>query len=178
MNIRRYYVPNAIVFITQVVAGRQPIFQHAPYLALLLTTLRKVKELHPFVMVGYVFLPEHFHLMLRPTGGSNFSDIMHSLKPNFTKEYKQLIGVSGRMNFWQKGFWDHVIRNESDFQRHLDYIHYNPVHHALADKPESWPHSSFPAWQQRRAYPERWGWATPNSLAAYDWNAVEADHDK
>ena len=115
---------------------------------------------------------------VRPTGGSNFSDIMHSLKPNFTKEYKQLIGVSGRMNFWQKGFWDHVIRNESDFQRHLDYIHYNPVHHALADKPESWPHSSFPAWQQRRAYPERWGWATPNSLAAYDWNAVEADHDK
>lgn len=50
------------------------------------------------------------------------------------------------MKFWQKGFWDHVIRDEADFQRHLDYIHYNPVKHGLVQRPEDWPYSSYSAW--------------------------------
>ncbi len=175
MNIRRYYVPDAIIFITQVVDRRTPIFREEQYLDLLRTILHNVKVLHPFVMVGYVFLYEHFHLLIRPTGASNFSDIMHSLKPNFTKEYKDLIGVSGSMRFWQKGFWDHVIRDEVDFQRHLDYIHYNPVHHGLVEKPEDWPHSSYRHWQARGAYPPKWGWSLPASLADYDWGPSESD---
>jgi len=178
MNIRRYYVPNAIVFITQVVDHRIPVFQQQPPPDLLLVTLREVKRLHPFTMLGYVFLLEHFHLLLRPTGASNFSDIMHSLKPNFTKEYKKLIGVTGSMKFWQKGFWDHVIRDEDDLQRHVDYIHYNPVHHGLAEKPEGWVHSSYRHWQQRNAYPQRWGWSLPTSVINYDWGEAEDDHDQ
>jgi putative transposase len=82
MNFRRYYVPNAIVFITQVVQDRAPIFGEEKHLELLRSTLRRVKELHPFSMLGYVFLPDHFHLMIKPTGSSTFSQIMHSLKPN------------------------------------------------------------------------------------------------
>ena len=177
MNIRRYYVPNAIVFITQVVDRRIPIFQQQPPLDLLLATLREVKRLHPFTMLGYVFLLEHFHLLLRPTGASNFSDIMHSLKPNFTKEYKKLVGVTGSMKFWQKGFWDHLIRDEDDLRRHLDYIHYNPVHHSLVEKPEAWVHSSYRHWQQHNVYPQQWGWSLPASVTNYDWGEAEEDHD-
>jgi putative transposase len=102
-----------------------------------------VKELHAFTMLGYVFLPDRFHLLLKPTGKSACSAIMYSLKPNFTKEYKRLIGVSVPMVFWQKRFWDHVIRTEKDLQYNLDYIHYNPVHHRLVHRPEDWRHSSF-----------------------------------
>ena len=177
MNIRRYYVPNAIIFITQVVDRRVPIFQHPAFVAQLRTNLRTVQELHPFNMLGYVFLPEHFHLMMRPTGKSTFSDIMQSLKRNFTIDYKKLIGVTGRMKFWQKGFWDHVIRDEIDFERHLDYIHYNPVRHGLVDKPEAWLDSSFSAWQQRHVYPARWGWTFPNTIIEHDWQPAEDDND-
>jgi len=178
MNIRRYYVPDAIVFITQVVDRRIPIFQQQPFLDLLRTTLANVKELHPFITLDYVFLPDHFHLLIQPTGASNFSDIMHSLKPNFTKAYKKLIGVSGPMKFWQKGFWDHMIRDEIDFQRHLDYIHFNPVRHQLVDKPEEWAYSSYHHWQMRNAYAPYWGWSLPDSIAQYDWQLAEADHDR
>ena len=177
MSIRRYYVPNAIVFITQVVDRRTAIFQQPAFVDLLRTTLRNVKERHPFTMLGYVFLPDHFHLLIRPTGESNFSDIMQSLKRNFTINYKKLIGIDGHMKFWQKGFWDHVIRNEDDLQRHLDYIHYNPVRHQLAHQPEAWPHSSYANWQQANAYPVRWGWSLPTSITEYDWQESEADHD-
>jgi putative transposase len=177
MNIRCYYIPDAIVFITQVVAWRTPIFTETRFVVLCRSVLQEVKKHHPFDMVGYVILPDHFHLMLRPIGKSNFSDIMHSLKRNYTLEYKKVVGINGRMKFWQKGFWDHVIRNEIDFERHLDYIHYNPVHHGFADKPEVWPHSSYVHWQERGVYPNRWGWSLPASLLDQDWTGSEADHD-
>ncbi|MBX3002252.1 MAG: hypothetical protein KF893_27250, partial [Caldilineaceae bacterium] len=114
-------------------------------------------------------------LLIKPSGASNFSDIIHSFKPNFTKAYKKQLGITGSMKFWQKGFWDHIIRDEVDFQRHLDYIHYNPVHHQYVQKPEEWRHSSFGHWQSRNAYPPRWGWSLPITIAEYDWSPSEAD---
>lgn len=172
-DFRRYYVPNAIVFITQVVEGRIPVFSNETHLELLQSTLRCVKILHPFSMLGYAFLPDHFHLLIKPTGSSTFSQIMHSVKPNFTKAYKQAIGFTGSKKFWQKRFWEHTIRDEADFGRHLDYIHYNPVKHGLVTKPEDWPHSSFRAWWERGAYPDRWGWSLPPAITEWDWTTVE-----
>jgi REP-associated tyrosine transposase len=173
MDFRRYYLPNTLVFITQVVEGREPAFKNDNHLELLRSTLKTVKQYHPFSMLAYVFLPDHFHLLLQPTGPSNFSQIMHSLKPNFTKAYKQIMGVSGSMKFWQKRFWDHLIRDEADFQRHLDYIHYNPVKHGWVSRPENWVHSSFVAWKCRDAYPEQWGWSIPESITGIDWGEAE-----
>jgi putative transposase len=89
---------------------------------------------------------------------------MHSLKPNFTKAYKQATGVTGPMKFWQKRFYDHIIRDETDLHHHFDYIHFNPVKHGLVTKPEDWPHSSFLAWKERGAYPEQWGWQIPDTV--------------
>jgi putative transposase len=164
VNFRRYYVPDAIVFITQVVHQRSPIFQNEEAAELLRTTTHRVKELHPFAMLGYVFMPDHFHLLIRPTGKSNFSQIMHSLKGNFTWQYKRAIGCSEHLAVWQKRFWDHVIRDEADLHRHLDYIHYNPVKHGLVEDPFAWPYSSFRVWQERGAYPEGWGSVPPETV--------------
>lgn len=176
-RIHRYYVPGAVVFITQVVYQRIPVFSQAHFVELLRQNLYETKRHHPFSMLGYSFLPDHFHLMIRPTGESNFSAILHSLKPNFSKDYNALLGISGRMKFWQKGFWDHVIRDEDDLQRHLDYIHYNAVKHGLVQRPEDWPYSSYMAWQSRGYYPERWGWQLPTSIQDHKWDESEADRD-
>ena len=164
MNFHRYYIPGTAVFITQVVQDRQPVFRDPQIVELLRSTLRTVKELHPFTMLAYVFLPEHFHILIQPTGESNFSQIMHSLKPNFTKQYKRLTGKteSESFKFWQKRFWDHVIRDEHDLENHLHYIHYNPVKHGLIADPRNWVDSSYMEWEMRGLYSKELNWEEPN----------------
>jgi len=164
MNFHRYYEPNQIVFITQVVNNRTPVFKNPHHLDLLIETLRNVKESHPFDMLAYVFLPDHFHLLIKPTGESNFSQIMHSLKYNFTSSYKKMIKFDRNLKFWQKRFWDHIIRNEKDLENHLHYIHYNPIKHGYADEMGKWKYSSFQEWQKRGAYPEDYTWQEPTNI--------------
>jgi len=166
MNFRRYYIPGSAVFITQVVQDREPVFCNTKYVDLLRQTLRNVRDLHPFAMLGYVFLFDHFHMIIQPTGDGNFSDIMHSLKTNFTREYKELIGLSSSqsMKFWQKRFWDHVIRDDRDFENHLHYIHFNPVKHGYVKDPRDWQDSSYIEWEKRGLYPPAFGWDEPNNM--------------
>ena len=165
MNFHRYYIPGAAVFITQVVEGRQPIFRDPELIALLRLTLRTVKALHPYTMLGYVFLPDHFHMIIQPEGESNFSQIMHSLKTNYTKAYKTIKGLpsSQSMKFWQKRFWDHVIRDDQDMENHLHYIHYNPVKDGLTIDPRAWLDSSYVEWEKRGLYPESFAWEEPKN---------------
>ena len=168
MNFRRYYIPGSAVFITQVVQDRNPGFRDSKNVSLLREILHNVKELHPFEMLGYVFLPDHFHLVIQPTGESNFSDIMHSLKSNFTREYKKLVGLSPSqsLKFWQKRFWDHVIRDDRDFENHLHYIHYNPVKHGYVKDARDWIDSSHIEWEKRGLYPPAFDWDEPKNM---DW---------
>ena len=166
MNFRRYYIPGSAVFITQVVQNRESAFRDARNINLLHKTLRNVKEIHPFTMLGYVFLFDHFHFMIQPTGKSNFSEIMHSLKMNFTREYKKLLGYpsSESMKFWQKRFWDHVIRDDRDLANHLHYIHFNPVKHGYVSDPCDWNNSSYIEWEQCGLYPPVFRWNEPKNM--------------
>lgn len=166
MNFRRYYIPGGAVFITQVVQDREPIFHDPKMILLLREVLHNVQELHPFIMLGYVFLPDHFHCILQPNRESNFSDIMHSLKPNFTKEYKKLLGLSSSqsMKFWQKRFWDHVIRDDRDLENHLHYIHFNPVKHGYVTDLRDWKDSSYLEWEKRGLYPTPCNWDEPKDI--------------
>jgi len=165
MDFHRFYIPYALVFITQVVQDRRPVFKDPRMIELLRSTLHKVKEIHPFIMSGYVFLPDHFHILIQPTGTSNFSQIMHSLKMNFTKAYKESVSKTDPLKFWQKRFWDHIIRDEQDLENHLHYIHANPIKHGLVLDPGDWPYSSYREWEQRGLYPEALTWNEPaNSL--------------
>ena len=174
MPFRRQYAPGAAVFITQVIAYRIPIFRDDELVDLLRAVLHEAQARYPFRMLAYVFLPDHFHLLIRPRPDITHSQIMHSVKPNFTKLYKQRISFTGvGMRFWQARYYDHVIRDEEDFAHHLDYIHYNPVRHGYVSRPELWRHSSFGHWQQRGYYPERWGWSLPDSLHDFSVKDVE-----
>jgi putative transposase len=127
-------------------------------------TLRQVQQIHPFNLLAYVILPDHYHFLLNPGNSiGDFSIILRSIKWNYTRNYKQAHHLSNSLSLWQRGFWDHIIRNEQDLKHHLDYIHWNPVKHGLAKSPEGWKHSSFPIWYERDYYPANIEFIEPSS---------------
>jgi putative transposase len=58
---------------------------------------------------------------------------------------------------WQRRFWEHTIRDENDFARHIDYIHFNPVKHGLVTRIRDWPYSSFHQYVRQGLLPPDWG---------------------
>lgn len=161
MNYHRYYDAGESIFITQIVKDRKPAFQNPASVQLLLTTFEEVNKFHPFTTLAYVILPDHFHFLIKPTGQSNFSQIMHSLKSNFTKSYKQAFNIQGSLTFWQRRFWDHIIRDEIDLENHIHYIHFNPSKHGYIQDSADWVYSSFNVWQARGAYSLNMHWKEP-----------------
>lgn len=62
----------------------------------------------------------------------------------------------GEYALWQRRFWEHTIRNEIDFERHVDYVHFNPVKHRLVRRALEWPYSSFHVYVRRGLLPADW----------------------
>ncbi|MFQ5400056.1 MAG: transposase [Anaerolineae bacterium] len=168
VRIRRVYVDEGVYFITFVTRNRYPIFADATEIERLRETMRQVKDLHPFTMHGYVFLPDHAHLQMRVGETTDISKVMHSIKRNYTLNYKKARGINGRVTHWQPGFWDHVIRDERDYKNHLDYIHHNPVKHGYVTRPEDYPHSSYMEYVRRGWYEIGWGHTEPDILTDLD----------
>ena len=63
---------------------------------------------------------------------------------------------NGKFALWQRRFWEHTIRDEDDFARHVDYIHFNPVKHGLVSRVRDWPHSSFHLYVRQGLLPADW----------------------
>ena len=63
---------------------------------------------------------------------------------------------NGEYALWQRRFWEHTIRNEDDFARHVDYIHFNPIKHGLVSRVRDWPYSSFHLYVRQRLLAEDW----------------------
>jgi len=87
----------------------------------------------------------------------NFSKIMHSIKRNFTINFKHFYNIEASGSLWQRGFWDHIIRDEKDLESHLDYIHWNPVKHGYVKQPEDWEQSTYQFWCKKGFYGDGWG---------------------
>ncbi|MBI3344683.1 MAG: transposase [Gammaproteobacteria bacterium] len=168
-NIRRYYRPGSIVFITSVCYQRQPLLKQDTDKELLLSVMREIKADNPYKMEAYVIMDNHFHWMIKPGGDGNFSAVMQSLKLGFTHLYKAEHGIEGNFVAWQRRFWDHVIRDEDDLKRHMDYVHYNPVKHGCAGLPLDYPWSSFRAYVAKEYYAENWGEAEPAEIKRMDF---------
>jgi len=64
--------------------------------------------------------------------------------------------ADGEMALWQRQYWEHTIRDDGDFERHVDYIHFNPVKHGLVDRVADWPHSSFHRYVRDGILPPEW----------------------
>ena len=111
-------------------------------------------------MLAIVVLPEHVHCVWTlPDGDSNYSMRWALIKAAFTRATR-LGGARarrGERSLWQRRFWEHTIRDEDDLQRHIDYVHFNPVKHGYVGRVQDWPHSSFHRYVTQQILPLDWG---------------------
>jgi putative transposase len=157
-DYRRYYIPNSIIFITCVTYERKPYLHDEENLRVFWDTVHHVQILHEFELLAYGIMPDHFHWLIKmPEGQPIFSQVIHSVKRNFTAGWKITHNQAEPIHIWQSRFWDHVIRDEIDFKNHLDYIHWNPVKHGYVNSPEQWKQSSYRMWMENGVYPTDWG---------------------
>ncbi|MDJ0807166.1 MAG: transposase [Gammaproteobacteria bacterium] len=162
---QRYYLTGHPVFLTIVTHHRQPLFAKAETVKTLLQSMRWAKSKYPFRHMAHVILRDHLHWILKPDEGILFSDLVAAVKRDVTWRLRES-GHTGP--FWQKRFYDHIIRNDDDFGCHLDYVHYNPVKHGQASRPLEHPWSSFQEWVSRGVYPSDWGVTEPERIKTMD----------
>lgn len=157
-NFHRYYIPNALVFITCVTNQRKHYLEGPQNLQLFWKTLRTAQRFYPFHLFAYAIMPDHFHwIMQLPEDQPNFSNVLHCVKRNFTLNFKKAYAIQDHITLWQARFWDHIIHDALDLEQHVEYIHWNPVKHQLVQTPEEWEQSSLRFWIDKGYYPGNWG---------------------
>lgn len=162
----RSRIANAPYFLTVTLRDRSSRLLVA-HVELLRTAFRDTAAQYPFRIDAVVVLPEHLHLLCTlPEDDADFSTRIRVIKRNFTRGLIAC-GVSlsrdqrGEYRLWQRRFWEHTIRDDADFARHVDYIHYNPVKHGLVEAVRDWPHSSFHRYVRQGLLAADWGGVAP-----------------
>jgi putative transposase len=165
---RRAYLPGGTFFLTLVTYHRTPLFSDPEKISRLRSCVAKTLRERPFEITGAVVLPDHIHfLWTLPPDDSDYSQRVSRIKILFTRSLRgrrslpENVSASRRKHresdVWQRRFWEHSIRDQTDLEKHLDYIHYNPVKHGLVSCPHLWEYSSFHKWVEKDGYKNDWG---------------------
>jgi len=161
-NYRRNFVPGGSYLFTVNLADRQ-LRILTEHIDLLRAAFRYARSRHAFIVEAVVVLPEHLHaIWTLPDGDADFSLRWRLIKSAFSRALPQGERVSksrvtrGERGIWQRRYWEHTLRDEDDFARHVDCIHFNPVKHGYVWRVKDWPHSSFHRMVRLGVYPEDW----------------------
>lgn len=166
----RYRRANAAptFFFTVVAYRRRPILCDKTIRTALREAIRTVRCARPFSIVGWVLLPDHLHcIWTLPDGDTDYSTRWAQIKRSVSRDCHEALRDARPISasvfkhreatIWQRRFWEHRIRNDVDFERHLDYIHFNPVRHGYAACVRDWPYSTFHNYVRAGVYPSDWG---------------------
>ncbi len=172
VTYRRNFVPGGTYFFTVNLADRR-VGLLTENIGLLRAAFRQVRERHPFAIDAIVVLPDHLHtIWTLPAGDADFATRWRLIKAAFSRECApgERISASramkGERGLWQRRFWEHTIRDERDFARHVDYEHFNPVKHRHCQRVSEWPHSSFHRFVRLGLLPDDWA-GTSGCLAEH-----------
>ena len=148
-NYRRSYIPGGCWFFSVNLQNRHSdlLTRHIDHLR---AAIACAKRKRPFQINSWVVLPEHMHcIWTLPEGDSDYSGRWREIKKSFTRALAQ-------SQIWQPRFWEHAIRNDEDYRRHMDYVYINPVKHRLVGRVSDWPYSTFHRDVRKGLYPEDW----------------------
>jgi putative transposase len=156
-KLLRYYKEGQVYFITSVTRDRRPIL--VEHFGVFGEAIKRTRDRIPIDLIAWVVLPDHFH-MIMSSASSDPSAIIRRLKLSFDNLCYRRKNISGG-GLWQARFWDHIIRDDTDMNGHIDYIHYNPVKHGHVRSPFAWRHSSLAEYYEKGLYTEDWGVKEP-----------------
>jgi len=164
----RARVDGGTYFFTGVTYARRRFLISESSRSALREAIAAARRNHPFRIEAWVLLPEHFHcIWTLPAGDADYSTRWNIIKAGFSSRMRETLHRPETLSasrtrrrelgIWQRRFWEHVIRDDDDLCRHMDYIHYNPVKHGLAKQAVDWPYSSFHRLVSSGHYPKDWG---------------------
>jgi putative transposase len=123
----------------------------------------QIRRHHAFSIEAIVILPDHLHAVWTlPESDPDFALRWRLIKTTFSRGLLPGERISagrvgkGERGIWQRRYWEHTLRDEADFVRHVDYIHYNPVKHGHVTRVRDWPFSSFHHMVRLGVYPLDW----------------------
>jgi putative transposase len=162
-NYRRALIPGGCFFFTvNLLERRQTLL--VDRIAGLREAVATTRQSHPFVIDAFVVLSDHPHAVWTlPPGDSDFSTRWRLIKGRFAKalpKQERLSAVRkarGKRGIWPRRFWEHLIRDEADYARHIEYCYINPLKHRLATRVRDWPYSSFHRDVRAGLFPVDWG---------------------
>jgi putative transposase len=161
VRYRRNFIEGGTFFFTVTLADRRSnaLVDH---IGALRAAFRAARQERPFAIDAIAVLPDHLHAVLTlPAGDADFSSRWRRIKGHFSSA---LIAVgadikrhgNGELALWQRRYWEHTIRDDADFARHVDYVHFNPVKHRLVSRVRDWPYSSFHRYVRQGLLPADW----------------------
>jgi putative transposase len=165
-GLHRFYGGRDLHFLTFSCYRRRPLFGKEVYCDLFLKILERVRRRYRLVVLGYVVMPEHVHLLVSEPQRETLSTAVQALKLGFVRSLQSLsvsvvaAAPRSRKNgetwgtpasgtpmhperFWQARFYDFNVWTEHKRIEKLRYIHRNPVERGLVASPEQWRWSSF-----------------------------------
>jgi putative transposase len=124
---------------------------------------RAVQQRRPFETVAICILPDHLHAVWAlPEDDADFSTRWSLIKSGFSRGLDARPRSASKLSkrekgIWHRRYWEHAIRDEADLERHVDYVHFNPVKHGHVARVVDWPFSSFHRDVERGLLAEDWG---------------------
>ena len=125
-------------FLTLCTAQRRKIFTDSKLVNALLSTLREKCSSHFFNLYAFCFMPDHLHVVV--TGKNDLAELAPLVKA-FKGASTSVARKMGSNNLWQKGYYDHVLRDGESLDETAWYIFLNPVRAGLVKRAEEWPYS-------------------------------------
>ncbi len=165
---RRSSTQGATFFFTVNTLRRQPVLLQDRVRTALRDGLKEVRNSLPFKIHAWVLLPDHLHCIWElPPGDAAFGLRWGQIKSHVTRACdleleEPPLPAASRVKrhegaVWQRRFWEHQIRDEADFARHVDYVHWNPVKHGYVRQVAEWPYSTFHRYVRSGVYAGDWG---------------------
>jgi len=161
-NYRRAFIPGGCWFFTVNLLERRRRFlvDHADELR---NAFDQTRKAYPFDIAAIVVLPDHLHAVWTlPPNDADFSTRWRLVKMRFAKSLPKeerrsaVREARNERGIWQRRFWEHLIRDDADYARHVEYCYINPVKHGLVRRVQDWPHSSFHRDVRRGLFPLDW----------------------
>jgi putative transposase len=162
-TFRRATIKGGTYFFTAALADRRGdlLVRHVD---LLRRSYRVTKQRLPFETIAICILPDHLHaIWALPENDADFARRWNLIKSGFSRALPATASRSASMiskrekGIWQRRYWEHNIRDERDLERHVHYIHFNPVKHGHVTRVCDWAHSSFHRYVERGDLPADWG---------------------